>query len=195
MLQLNDSALLKKRAYINGEWFEGCHQHPIKNPANDEQIATVPDLGAFETQTAIVAADDALRSWRKVSAKERAVLLKRWYTLILEHQEDLARLMTAEQGKPLAEARAEIAYGASFIEWFAEEGKRAYGDVIPAHHSGQRIMVTREPVGVVAAITPLEFPQCHDCPKSCSSTGGRLYCCYQTCGGYAFISIGNGRTG
>ncbi len=158
MLKLKDGELLKQQAYINGNWLDSDRYHVVINPANGEQIASVPDLGASDTAIAIAAAEKALLTWRKKTAKERAEFLKRWHDLILENQEDLARIMTAEQGKPLAESRGEIAYGASFIEWFAEEGKRAYGEIIPAHLPGRRIMVTKEPVGVVAAITPWNFP-------------------------------------
>ena len=158
MVELRDSQLFKQQAFINGQWQNSDRRNPVVNPANGEEIGSVPDLGKAETQLAIKAAETAFFVWRKKTAKERAELLKRWHALILENQEDLALLMTAEQGKPLAESRAEVAYGASFIEWFAEEGKRAYGEVVPPHLPGRRIMVTKEPVGVVAAITPWNFP-------------------------------------
>ena len=157
MIQLKDRELLKQKAYIAGEWVgEACR--PVLDPANGQEIAKVPDLGQAETAQAITAAEDALKLWRKWTAKERAVSLRRWHDLLLEHQHDLAALMSAEQGKPMAEALGEVLYGASFIEWFAEEGKRAYGDIIPATGADKRILVTREPVGVVAAITPWNFP-------------------------------------
>ena len=158
MIQLKDAGLLKQQAYINGEWVGSEQTKAVENPANGEQIATIPVLGAAETAAAIAAADNAMKSWRKKTAKERAAVLQKWHQLILENQEDLATLMTAEQGKQLAESRGEVAYGASFIEWFAEEGKRAYGDIIPTHAADKRILVTKEPVGVVAAITPWNFP-------------------------------------
>ena len=157
MIQLKDRELLKQQAYIAGLW-KGDATRSVYNPANNEEIAKVPDLGQVETAQAITAAEEALKLWRKWTAKERAVLLRRWHDLMLEHQHDLATLMSAEQGKPLAEALGEVIYGASFIEWFAEEGKRAYGDIIPTTGADKRILVTREPVGVVAAITPWNFP-------------------------------------
>ncbi len=157
MIDLKDNSLLKQQAYIDGQWL-GEGTKPVLNPANMAQIAVVPDLGAMETAQAITAAEKALVSWRKTTAKERSVFLRRWFNLILENKDDLALLMSAEQGKSLAESAGEVIYGASFIEWFAEEGKRAYGDTIPAHGNDKRIMVTREPVGVVAAITPWNFP-------------------------------------
>jgi succinate-semialdehyde dehydrogenase/glutarate-semialdehyde dehydrogenase len=132
--------------------------HKVTNPATGEVLGSVPALGATETRRAIEAAGAALPAWAARTAKERAAILRRWYELLMANQEDLATLMTAEQGKPLAEARGEIAYGASFIEWFAEEGKRLYGDVIPGHQSDKRLLVLRQPVGVVAAITPWNFP-------------------------------------
>lgn len=160
MIKLKDQSLLKFQAFINNTWtdsFEGLHL-PVTNPATSDTIGTVPDMGAAETLMAIDAANAAFALWRSKTAKERAKILHRWFCLIMENQEDLARIMTAEQGKPLAESRGEIAYAASFIEWFAEEGKRVYGDVIPSHQAGTRIMVLKEPVGVCAAITPWNFP-------------------------------------
>ena len=130
----------------------------VINPATGEKLGTVPNMGAAETRRAIEAAAAALPAWAKKTAQERAVILRRWHDLMLANQEDLARIMTAEQGKPLAEARGEIAYAAAFIEWFAEEGKRLYGDIIPAHQADKRILVLRQPIGVVAAITPWNFP-------------------------------------
>ena len=159
-MELKDRYLLRQQAYINGAWMDADSgaQHPVRNPANGEQIAQVPDCGAAETARAIEAAHAALPAWRALTAKARARLLRRWYELIMEHQEDLARILTLEMGKPLAEARGEIAYGASYIEWFAEEGKRVYGEVIPEPVPGRRILATREPVGVAATITPWNFP-------------------------------------
>ena len=159
-MQLTDQSLLCNRAYIDGAWLAADNgaAFDVTNPADGRVLATVPDMGASETRRAIDAAAAALPAWRARTAKERAVVLRRWFELILAHQEDLAVLMTAEQGKPLAEARGEVAYGASFIEWFAEEGKRIYGDVIPSHGADKRIIVTKEPIGVVAAITPWNFP-------------------------------------
>ncbi|TWA84106.1 succinate semialdehyde dehydrogenase [Azospirillum brasilense] len=160
MLSLNDQSLLRTQAYVNGAWrdaFSG-KTFAVTNPATGEELARVADVGAEETRQAINAADAALPAWRAKTAKERAAILRRWFELIMAAQEDLAVLMTLEQGKPLAEARGEVAYGASFIEWFAEEGKRVYGDVIPSFAGNKRIVVLKEPIGVVAAITPWNFP-------------------------------------
>lgn len=157
---LNDQALLKSRAFIDNRWVDADDKStfPVTNPATGAELACVPDLRAAETREAIDAAERAWPAWREKSAKERSQILRRWFDLIVENGEDLARLMTAEQGKPLAEARGEIAYGASFVEWFAEEAKRLYGDVIPASMRDRRYVVIRQPVGVVAAITPWNFP-------------------------------------
>jgi succinate-semialdehyde dehydrogenase/glutarate-semialdehyde dehydrogenase len=159
-LQLNDSSLLRQQAYVNGHWCEADSgaRTEILNPANGELIGSVPNMGRAETRRAIEAAQAAQPAWRALTARERANRLRQWFNLIMANQEDLARIMTAEQGKPLVEARGEIAYAASFIEWFAEEAKRAYGDVIPAHAGDKRILVQKEPVGVTAAITPWNFP-------------------------------------
>ena len=160
MMQLKDSALLRELAYIDGVW-TGADQgarFEVTDPADGHLLARVPDMGAAETRRAIDAAAAALPAWRARTAKERAAVLRTWFELILENQDDLAVLMTSEQGKPLAEARGEVAYGAAFIEWFAEEGKRIYGDVIPSHGADKRIVVLKEPIGVVAAITPWNFP-------------------------------------
>jgi len=159
-MKLRDPELLRTRAFIGGQWVgaDDGATHPVTNPATRAVLGTVPVLGISETRRAIAAAHAALAAWAARTAKERAQLLRRWYELLMANQEDLATLMTAEQGKPLAEAKGEIAYAAAFIEWFAEEGKRLYGDVIPAHQSDKRILVLRQPVGVVAAITPWNFP-------------------------------------
>ena len=160
MVSLTDQSLLQTRAYVNGAWRDAHsgRSFAVTNPATGEELARVADLGAEETRQAIAAAADALPAWRARTAKERAGLLRRWFELIMAAQEDLAVLMTLEQGKPLAEARGEVAYGASFIEWFAEEGKRVYGDVVPTFAGNKRILVLKEPIGVVAAITPWNFP-------------------------------------
>ncbi|MDK3024286.1 NADP-dependent succinate-semialdehyde dehydrogenase [Cupriavidus taiwanensis] len=158
MLNLQDSSLLRQQCLIDGRWIDGERRIDVTNPATGELVGQVPQLGADETRQAIEAANRALPAWRARTAKERSALLRKWFELIMANQEDLARIMTAEQGKPIAEARGEIAYAASFIEWFAEEGKRVYGDTIPAPVSNQRIVVTKEPVGVCAAITPWNFP-------------------------------------
>jgi succinate-semialdehyde dehydrogenase/glutarate-semialdehyde dehydrogenase len=160
MVALNDASLLRTQAHIDGAWRDAGtgRTFPVTNPATGETIANVADLGADETHEAIAAAARAWPGWRARTAKERAAILRRWFELIMANQEDLARLMTAEQGKPLAEARGEVAYGAAFIEWFAEEAKRVYGDIVPTHAAGRRIVVLKEPIGVVAAITPWNFP-------------------------------------
>ncbi len=157
---VNDTSLFRSQAYINGEWVDADSGDsvPVTNPADGNTLISVPDMGAAETRRAIDAANAALPAWSARTAKDRAAILRRWYELIMENQEDLARLMTAEQGKPLAESRGEVAYGASFVEWFAEEGKRTYGDVIPHHAQGKRLITIKQPVGVIAAITPWNFP-------------------------------------
>ena len=157
---LTDPSLLRNQCLINGVWrsADSGADMPVYNPATGESLGTVPKMGATETRAAIEAANAALPGWRAKTAKDRAVILRRFYELMMENQADLATLMTAEQGKPRAESTGEIAYAASFIEWFAEEGKRIYGDVIPAHQADKRIVVVKEPVGVVAAITPWNFP-------------------------------------
>jgi succinate-semialdehyde dehydrogenase/glutarate-semialdehyde dehydrogenase len=160
MLTLSDPSLLCSKLYINGEWVDADNgaTMPVSNPANKKDIINIPNAGAVETRRAIEAADVAFESWRKVVAKERSAILKRWYQLIMANQEDLAKIMTAEQGKPLAESRGEVAYGAAFVEWFAEEGRRVNGDTIEANNPTQRILTRKQPVGVVAAITPWNFP-------------------------------------
>ena len=159
-MHLKDSRLFHQQCYIGGAWVDADNQEtlPVSNPATSETLGGVPRLGAAEVGRAIAAAQDALAGWRARTAKERSAILRRWFNLILENQEDLAVLMTLEQGKPLTEARGEIAYAASFIEWFAEEAKRVYGDVIPPHQADKRIVVVKEPIGVCAAITPWNFP-------------------------------------
>lgn len=159
-MQLHDSTLLRQQATINGQWMDAddAAVHVVINPANGRTLASVPDMGAGETRRAIDAAAAAWRTWRSTTAKERAHLLRTWFDLILTHQDDLALLLTHEQGKPLAEARGEVLYGASFVEWFAEEAKRANGQIIPAPQGDKRILVLKQPVGVVAAITPWNFP-------------------------------------
>lgn len=160
MHNLKNPALFRQQAYINGQWIDADDgaRTEITNPANGTVIGTVPQMGAGETQRAIDAAAAAWPAWRAMTAKERAVILRKWYELMLTHQDDLALLMTLEQGKPLAESRGEILYAANFLEWFAEEGKRTYGETIPPFARDRRVMVTREPIGVCAAITPWNFP-------------------------------------
>ena len=160
MLKLDNNSLIRDQAYIDGEW-RGARsgaRFAVRNPATHEVITEVADLDETDMREAIEAADRAFPAWRSKTAKERAAILRKWYELMMASQEDLAQLMTAEQGKPLAESRGEIAYGASFIEWFAEEGKRIYGDVIPTNAHGRRIIVVKEPIGVVGAVTPWNFP-------------------------------------
>jgi len=159
-MKLSDPTLLRERCYIDGGWTaaDDGSTLPVHNPATGATLGTIPNLGVAETRRAIEAASAAQPAWAALTAKERANSLRRWFDLIMKSQDDLAILMTAEQGKPLAEAKGEIAYAASFIEWFAEEAKRLYGDVIPGHQVDKRILVLRQPVGVVAAITPWNFP-------------------------------------
>ncbi|WP_026840135.1 NADP-dependent succinate-semialdehyde dehydrogenase [Citrifermentans bremense] len=160
MLVLKDSNLFQQLCYINGAWTgaDSGESIDVTNPATGEKLGTIPKMGGAETRRAIEAANAAFPKWRAKTAQERSTILRRWSELLLEHQEDLAVLMTAEQGKPLAESRGETVYAASFLEWFAEEAKRIYGDVIPPHQSDKRIVVLKEPIGVCAAITPWNFP-------------------------------------
>lgn len=160
MLHLNDTILLRQQAFINGAWVNADNGETLNvtNPATDEVVGTIPNCGKTETARAIIAAEHALKEWRKRPAKDRSSLLRNWFNLLMEHQEDLAQILTAEMGKPLAEARGEIAYGANYIEWFAEEAKRVYGDTIPAPDGSKRLVCIKQPVGVVACITPWNFP-------------------------------------
>jgi succinate-semialdehyde dehydrogenase/glutarate-semialdehyde dehydrogenase len=159
-MKLSDKELLRQQAWVGGRWIDADNGETISvvDPATGVKIGSVPRMGAAETRRAIEAAQTAGAEWRARTGKERAAVLRAWFDLIVRHQEDLAAIMTAEQGKPLAESRGEIAYAASFIEWFAEEGKRVYGDTIPAHARDKRIVVLKQPVGVCAAITPWNFP-------------------------------------
>jgi succinate-semialdehyde dehydrogenase / glutarate-semialdehyde dehydrogenase len=159
-LKLKDPTLLHEMCFIDGGWSAADNGGilDVTNPATSEKLGSIPNMGAAETRRAIAAAAAALPAWRARTAKERAVIMRRWFDLMTQNQEDLATLMTAEQGKPLAESKTEILYAASFIEWFGEEAKRLYGDIIPGHQADKRIMVLRQPVGVVAAITPWNFP-------------------------------------
>ena len=159
-MQLKDASLFRQQAYVDGAWIDADSGATVKvdNPATGETLGTIPKLGRAETKRAIDAANRALPAWRALTAKERSAKLRRWYELMIENQDDLGRLMTLEQGKPLAEAKGEIAYAASFIEWFAEEAKRSYGDTIPGHQADKRILVIKQPIGVTAAITPWNFP-------------------------------------
>ncbi len=159
-MKLADPKLFRQQAYIAGQWADADTGGtiPVNNPATDETLGTVPKMGATETRRAIDAAAASYPAWRAKTGKERAVILRRWFDLMMANQNDLAILMTAEQGKPLAESKGEIAYAASFIEWFGEEAKRVYGDTIPSHAADKRIVVLKEPIGVTAAITPWNFP-------------------------------------
>ncbi|WP_370386442.1 NAD-dependent succinate-semialdehyde dehydrogenase [Snodgrassella alvi] len=159
-MQLHDPALLKTQCLINGQWVNADNSAVISviNPANGHNLADVPRMGAAEAERAVAAAQAALKPWQAKSAKERSNLLRRWFELMMQHQEDLGIILTSEQGKPLAEAKGEIAYGASYLEWYAEEAKRIYGDTIPAPSNDKRIMVLKQPIGVCATITPWNFP-------------------------------------
>ena len=160
MIAINDTELLRSQAWIDGQWVSSGSGEAITvtNPADGSNVGRVPALSADETREAIAAADKAFVPWRSLTAKERSAILMKWYDLMMTHQEDLATILTIEQGKPLAEARGEIAYAAAFVQWFAEEAKRIYGDTIPSASSDQRILVIRQPVGVCAAVTPWNFP-------------------------------------
>lgn len=157
-MNLQDQSLLKQASFVNGQWVKSTLSFEVDNPYDRSTIAEVPDMTAEEAEEAIDAAHKAFQKWRKTTAGERAKLLRNWYNLHIEHQDDLAMILSMEQGKPLAEAKGEIAYGASFIEWFAEEARRSYGDVIPGHQADKRILTIKQPVGVVTAITPWNFP-------------------------------------
>ncbi|MDO6564317.1 NAD-dependent succinate-semialdehyde dehydrogenase [Amphritea sp. 1_MG-2023] len=160
ILALNDNSLLKTQSYINGQWVDADSgkTFDVTDPATGHIIAKVADLGAIETRHAIEMAEQAMQSWKKKTAKERSVLLRKWFDLVIANQDDLALIMTAEQGKVFSESKGEVAYGASFIEWFAEEAKRIYGDVIPNTTADRRSIVIKQPIGVVAAVTPWNFP-------------------------------------
>jgi len=158
--RLKDPSLFRQQGYVDGAWVDadGGGTVAVDDPATGRTIGTVPDMGAAETRRAIEAANRAWPEWRAKTGKERSAILRRWFDLMMANQDDLGAIMTAEQGKPLAEAKGEIAYGASFVEWFAEEAKRVYGDIIPHHAPGKRILVLKQPVGVVGSITPWNFP-------------------------------------
>lgn len=158
MLKLNDPTLLETRSYINGEWVEAAQTYDVVNPATGETVASVADFGRQGVKNAIDSAYAVQKDWAARTAKERADILLKWHELILDNQEDLAQILTAEMGKPIAEARGEIGYGASFIRWFAEEGRRIDGDIIPGHQRDKRILVLKQPIGVVGSITPWNFP-------------------------------------
>ena len=155
---LNDPTLLKTDALINGEWVKGASRFDVNDPATGQKLADVANLGPADAEKAIAAANAAWPAWRTKTAKERSILLRKWYDLLMANQEDLGRIMTAEQGKPFAEAKGEVAYGASFVEWFAEEAKRVNGETLPQFDNNRRLMVLKQPIGVCAAITPWNFP-------------------------------------
>jgi succinate-semialdehyde dehydrogenase / glutarate-semialdehyde dehydrogenase len=156
--QLKDPSLLKTDALINGQWVAGASRFAVTDPSNGQHLADVANLGPKETEAAIAAANAAWPAWKGKTAKERSIILRKWFDLLMANQEDLARIMTAEQGKPFAEAKGEIAYGASFVEWFAEEAKRVNGETLPQFDNTRRLMVIKQPIGVCAAITPWNFP-------------------------------------
>ncbi len=160
MLNLKDKNLFRQQCYINGQWLDADNGESIDvtNPATGEKLGTVPNMGAEETRRAIEAAEEAFLSWRKTTAYEKSQVLRRWFELMMEHKEDLSIIMTAEQGKPINESRGEINYASSYIEWFAEEARRVYGDTVPAHSNDKRIVLIKQPVGVTAAVTPWNFP-------------------------------------
>ena len=158
LTQLNDASLLKTQALINGQWVDAAQRFAVTDPATGALLAEVPNLGAEQTEAAIAAANAAWPAWRALPAKARSAILMKWFQLLQQHADDLARIMTAEQGKPLAEARGEVLYGASFVEWFAEEARRVYGETIPSPDPAKRLLVLRQPIGVCAAITPWNFP-------------------------------------
>src|SRR5947207_8458273 len=157
-VRLKDAQLFRQASYVDGAWIGASAAIDVDNPATGEIIGTVPKLGRAETRLAIEAAARAFPAWRARTAKERAGVMRRWFDLMMANQDDLAHLMTTEQGKPLAESKGEVAYAASFLEWFGEEAKRIYGDTIPPHQPDKRIVVIKEPIGVVACITPWNFP-------------------------------------
>ncbi|TAK44813.1 MAG: aldehyde dehydrogenase family protein, partial [Betaproteobacteria bacterium] len=157
-IPLKDAALFRTQCYIEGSWVSAGKSFPVHNPATGERLGTVPDMGAAETRRAIAAAEAAFPAWRAKTGKERAAVLRKWNDLILAHLDDLALILTSEQGKPLAEAKGEITIGAAYVEWSAEEAKRVYGDTIPTPWADKRIVVIKQPVGVCTAITPWNFP-------------------------------------
>ena len=188
-MQLKDPSLLRNQAYINGVWVDGPHRFPVVNPADGRELAQVPDLGSAETKQAIAAASAAWGAWKARPAKDRSKILRAWNDLILANADDLATILTAEQGKPLAEAKGEITYGASFVEWFAEEAKRIYGDILPTTGPDRRMLVLKEPIGVV------ELPQCHDYPQMRPRHGRGVPGGGQARGRHSVKRPGSGRAG
>ena len=197
-MKLKDMSLLRTQAHINGAWVDAANGETfdVHNPATGQKLGAVPNMGEAETGRAVEAAAAAFPAWAAKTAKERAAVLRRLFDLMMANQEDLAILMTAEQGKPLAESKGEIAYAASFIEWFAEEGKRLYGDVIPGHQPDKRILVLRQPVGVVAGITPWNFPAAMITRKAGPAPGHRcrLHVCVQASESDSALGARPGRT-
>ena len=155
---LKDPSLLKTDALINGDWVKGSQRFDVLDPSNGRKLADVANLGADDATRAIAAADAAWPAWRNKTAKERSIILRKWFDLLMANADDLARILTAEQGKPYAEAKGEVAYGASFVEWYAEEAKRVNGETLPQFDNNRRLMVLQQPIGVCAAITPWNFP-------------------------------------
>ncbi|MHB1114510.1 MAG: aldehyde dehydrogenase family protein, partial [Acidovorax defluvii] len=158
LTQLKDPTLLKTDALINGQWVAGASRFDVHDPATGTKLADVANLGPADAEAAIAAANAAWPAWRTKTAKERSIILRKWYDLLMANQDDLGRIMTAEQGKPLPEAKGEVAYGASFVEWFAEEAKRVNGETLPQFDNNRRLLVLKQPIGVCAAITPWNFP-------------------------------------
>ena len=194
-IRLKDPALLSQRCYIDGRWTDaetGATTHVV-NPATGARIGTAPRMGAAETQLAIDAAAAAFPAWRAKTAKERSAILRKWFELMLANSDDLALILTTEQGKPLAESKGEIAIGAAYIEWFAEEAKRVYGDVIPTIANDRRLVVVKEPVGVCAAITPWNFPGVDDHAQGRTGARRRLHGRHQAGGSHALFGAGAGR--
>ena len=171
---LKDPSLLETRAFVAGEWVDADDgaTFEVRNPARGDVIARVADLSRTEVKRAIEAAQAAMKDWAARTAKDRAKVMRRWFELMMENQDDLGTILTAEQGKPLPEGKGEIAYGASFIEWFGEEAKRVYGETIPGHMADKRITVLRQPIGVVASITPWNFPNAM-ITRKCGPAPGR----------------------
>ena len=192
---LKDKSLLKDKCYIDGTWVGGAGTINVTNPVDESVICSVPRLGAKETKHAIEAAERAQKDWAKKTAKERSAILRKWFTLMMENQEDLAQIMTAEQGKPLAESRGEIGYGASFIEFFAEEARRIYGETIPSPFANGRMVVIKQAVGVVAAITPWNFPNAMIARKAGPAlAAGCAFVC-KPASETPLSALGHGRTG
>ncbi|MBP7502875.1 MAG: aldehyde dehydrogenase family protein, partial [Aquabacterium sp.] len=158
LASLKDPSLLKTQGLINGQWVSGASHFAVHDPATGAHLVDVANLGPQEAEAAIAAANAAWGPWKTKTAKERSIILRKWYDLLMANQDDLGRIMTAEQGKPLAEAKGEVAYGASFVEWFAEEAKRINGETLPQFDNNRRLLVLKQPIGVCAAITPWNFP-------------------------------------